>query len=268
MNSEILTGNTAFSYYLPHEALRRYISYYSIQHNSFSSISPLFMPDLGGSIIISLGRAGFDMIVWGPFNRLTAIENEPKDVSAQFFIEFQPGGLSRFVFPNCQELLNRKVALWELDDWLYSSLRQVFEQNHHTTEKIIPALDNYFLKLLDKRRDFFVDGRSILYVLHDFEMDGTVNDLSNEVHYSARHINRYLNALTGVSGKGYMKIKRFNKAVEMLKENRGTIEQVADRLCYYDAAHFVHDFSQLSGMPPGLFRENESDFYNETLKDF
>ncbi|WMJ84818.1 helix-turn-helix domain-containing protein [Oscillospiraceae bacterium LTW-04] len=268
MSLKLPNSDESFSYYLPHKKLYQYISYYSIQHNSFSSISPVFIPDLGGSIIISLGRKGFDMVVWGPFNRLTAIENGPKDISVQFFIEFQPGGLSRFILPNSQEILNKKVSLRELDNDFHFSLRQIFERNFHSADQIIFCLDHFFLNLLDKRRDYLVNGRNILCSLQDFMAMGTMEDLSKDVHYSTRHINRYLNTLTGVSGKEYMKIKRFNKAVRLLKESNSTIEQISDSLCYYDTAHFIHDFSHLSEISPMLFRENKSDFYNETLKIF
>lgn len=146
MNIQLLKSDEVFSYYLPHKQLYPYITYYSIQYKSFSTIAPLFIPDLGGSIII------------------------------------------------------------------------------------------------------------------------TINDLSNDVHYSTRHINRYLNALTGVSGKSYIRIKRFNKAVEMLKKSNCSIEQIALSLGYFDAAHFVNNFLKPSGLSPTQYRKNMSGFYNDALK--
>lgn len=268
MRFKLPNSNETFSYYLPNEKLRQYISYYSVQHNSFSSISPLFIPDLGGSIIISFGLKDLSMIVWGPYNQLTGIESKTEGVLLQFFIEFQPGGLSRFIHPSCQELLNKKISLSEIDNEMYLSLRQIFERNLFVEEEIITSLNRYFIRLLDTQRDFFINGRSILYALQEFKTSGTMTELSKNVNYSTRHINRYLTALTGVSGKEYIKIKRFNEAVKHLKASESSIERIADGLCYYDTAHFIHDFSQLSGVSPMLFRKNKSGFYNESLKVF
>jgi AraC-like DNA-binding protein len=228
----------------------------------------LFIPYLGGSVIVSLGQGGIDMRVRGPFNRITGIERKQKDVVAQFFIEFQPGGLSRLIFPNCEELLNRKPSLEELDTGLYRSLGHIMEQRFPAGKDDIANLDQFFLTLLDERREYYANGRSILRALQGSKPDSTMQALSSDVHYSQRHINRYLNAYAGVSGKEYLRLKRLSKAAGLLKEGGGTIEQIANRLCYYDAAHFVHDFSQLSGISPLLFRENKSGFYNETRKLF
>jgi AraC-like DNA-binding protein len=142
------------------------------------------------------------------------------------------------------------------------------EQRFPAGKDDIANLDQFFLTLLDERREYYANGRSILRALQGSKPDSTMQALSSDVHYSQRHINRYLNAYAGVSGKEYLRLKRLSKAAGLLKEGGGTIEQIANRLCYYDAAHFVHDFSQLSGISPLLFRENKSGFYNETRKLF
>lgn len=266
MNIQLLKSDKVFSYYLPHKALSPYITYYSIQHKYFSTIAPLFIPDLGGSIIVSRSQKDLDMMVWGPFSQVTATENRPHDVLARYFIEFQPGGLSRLVYQNSKDVHNRKILLNEIDGNVYQSLRQVFEKNIDVDDALIFSIDKYFLDLLYERKDAFANGRNILCLLQEFGINRTMNDLSNEVHYSTRHINRYLNALTGVSGKTYIRIKRFNKAVEMLKKSNYSIEQIASSLGYFDAAHFVHDFMELSGLSPTQYRKNKSGFYNDVLK--
>ncbi|XID91907.1 helix-turn-helix domain-containing protein [Paenibacillaceae bacterium WGS1546] len=266
MNPKLPKSNKMFSYYPPHRDLSPYIAYYSIQHRFYPTIAPLFIPDLGGSIIVSHYQNELDIRVWGPFSQLTPMENRPYAALARYFIEFQPGGLSRLVYPNSNEVLNRKVALQEVDRNAYRSLRQLFEKHIHFEDDLISSLDHYFLGLLDQREDAFANGRHILNLMQEFGVNGSADQLSNSVHYSTRHINRYLNALTGISSKGYIRIKRCNKAVEMLKKSNCSIEQIAFKLGYYDAAHFVHDFAKLSGVSPTLYRKNKSGFYNEALK--
>ncbi len=87
-----------------------------------------------------------------------------------------------------------------------------------------------------------------------------------EVHYSQRQMNRYLNTVVGVSSKNYLRVKRINLAVQMLKQRQCSIEEVAFELGYYDSAHFIHDFTKIMNKTPTMYRENMSDFYSETTK--
>jgi hypothetical protein len=52
---------------------------------------------LGGSIIVSRYRRDLKLTVWGSFNKLTGIESDLDEITTRYFIEFQPGGLSRRV---------------------------------------------------------------------------------------------------------------------------------------------------------------------------
>jgi AraC-like DNA-binding protein len=268
MDLGIPTSDEVFSYYKPHIELLPYIAYYSITNPcvSLSSISPLFIPDLGGSLIVNRYENELGLIVWGPFNRLTGIADSPNEVIAQYFIEFQPGGLSRLIYPNSNELLNQKIPLAEIDIEIHTALKSAFEQSGFEPDAMVTFLDEYFLGLLKNKKDILESGRHILSVLQGFRQGWAINDLSKEIHYSARHINRYLNALAGVSGKNYMRVKRFNKAARILKESTCTIEEAASMLDYYDAAHFVHDFTEIAGLSPSGYRKNVSGFYNESSK--
>lgn len=262
-------NDEAFSYYRPHEELSPYIAYYSITTPgaSISSVSPLFIPDLGGSLIISRYKDGLGLEVWGPFNKLTGIERSAREVLTQYFVEFQPGGLSRLVYPNSNELLNQKIPIAEVDSEVHTALKGIFERDKLEPNEAVSFLDDFFLDLLANKRDAFESGRYILGILQGFTPSGMINDLSRETHYSARHINRYLSALAGVSGKNYMRIKRFNKAAQILKNSSYSIEQVATLLDYYDPAHFIHDFTELAGIPPSVYRKNVSNFYSESSKN-
>jgi AraC-like DNA-binding protein len=268
MDLRIPKSDEVFSYYEPHVELSPYIAYYSVTKPcvALSSISPQFIPDLGGSLIVSRYENDLELIIWGPFNRLTGIADSPNKAVAQYFIEFQPGGLSRLIYPNSNELLNQKIPLAEIDFEVHSALKSAFEQSLPEPSTTVTLLDEYFLGLLKNKKDILESGRHILSVLQGFRQGWAINDLSKETHYSARHINRYLNALAGVSGKNYMRVKRFNKATRILKESTGTIEEAASMLDYYDTAHFVHDFTDIAGFSPSDYRKNVSDFYNESSK--
>ena len=267
MEPKLPQNDELFSYYPPHRGLSQYIAYYSMtkQHAALS-VSPVFIPDLGGSLIISRYENHLGLTVWGPFNKLTGIEDNQLEPQVQYFIEFQPGGLSRLIFPNSNELLNRKTPLAKIDFEINNALEQFFDRSDFASGELVSFLDRFFLGLLANYRDNLEKGRHILSTFQDLGQNGTLNDLSKETHYSARHINRYLNAITGVSVKKYAQVKRFNIAARILKESACSIEQAALLLGYYDTSHFIHDFTVFAEMSPTDYRKNMSGFYSDSTK--
>lgn len=261
MYKKLPQSNEIFSYYLPCKELSSFIAYYSVQHKAFSNIAPLFIPDLSGSIVINHTPRQIDMTLWGPFNLLTDIGDCSVTPVSRYFVEFQPGGLSRLIYPNCGDLLNQKIPLEIIDASLNRSLARLFENG-----AALKLLDAFFLGLLEKRKDTYANGRHILHALNDEGL--SVKDLSAKTNYSERHLNRYINCFSGVTTKAYIKIKRLNKSLDMLKKTKHAIEHIAFDLGYYDASHFIHDFQSFLGISPMSYRKNMSGFYNETLKKF
>jgi AraC-like DNA-binding protein len=251
----------SFIYFLPHKELQKYIAYYSIYTGELPQKSPVFIPDLGGAITINQWH---DPIInlRGPYNKLTTIHTILNGNISQFFIEFQPGGLSFLIYPLCHEILNKQIMLEDINKILVLKLNRMFEQ-HHTTEQIIASLNSLFLNILNSKTDNI--GHEILKTLQYSEITITMKDFSEKIGYTSRHINRYLNGLVGVSGKRYIKIKRFCRSIEMLKKPL-PLEKIAYKLGYFDTPHFIHEFMTITGFPPSKFRENMSDFYNDSMK--
>jgi AraC-like DNA-binding protein len=258
---DTIHGHNGFSFFQPHKELQKYIAYYSLYNGKFLNKSPVFMPDLGGSIIIS--KCGDNVInLWGPYNKLTKINTVLNNMVSQFFIEFHPGGISFIVYPNCNEILNKQILLEDINRILVLKLKNIFEQ-YNKIEQIVSALNTLFLDILNNTNKNI--GREILYTLQNSEITTTMYDFTEKIGYTTRHINRYLNPILGVSGKKYLKIKRFCQSVGMLKKTM-TIEEIAFKLGYFDPPHFIHEFITVAGFPPSNFRKNMSDFYNDTMK--
>ncbi len=267
--SNILPNNdNNFMYFQPHVALRPYIAYYSITTSSadIAHISPVFIPDLGGAIIISQYHDRFDVRLWGPFNRISHIDPGAPVAQKKYFIEFHPGGLSRLIYNNSQELLNQKLYMEDVNIAIKHSLIALVEQHALCQNQLISQFDMYFLDLLVVRTDTLIRGRHILKILQCVSKEDTITAIEKEVHYSQRQMNRYLNTVVGVSSKNYLRVKRINLAVQMLKQRQCSIEEVAFELGYYDSAHFIHDFTKIMNKTPTMYRENMSDFYSETTK--
>lgn len=61
----------------------------------------------------------------------------------------------------------------------------------------------------------------------------------------------------GVAPKHFARIRRFRKAVDLVREGGAPLIDVALTCGYYDQSHFNHEFRGLSGFTPGDYRAQE-----------
>ena len=94
----------------------------------------------------------------------------------------------------------------------------------------------------------------------------TVKEISQNVFYSERHLNRMFDKYMGVNMKSYSRLVRVNKALRLLRRQDFSIMQVCMQSGFYDMPHFIHDFKSICGITPQEYRDNMSDFYSEIAK--
>lgn len=81
-----------------------------------------------------------------------------------------------------------------------------------------------------------------------------VDDLAFDTGMSARQLRRLFLEQVGLSPKHFCRVIRFrNGAAQLAESNRGDWVQVALDCGYYDQAHFINEFRDLSGFTPGEF---------------
>ena len=89
----------------------------------------------------------------------------------------------------------------------------------------------------------------------------SVDDVATGVSMTRRHLERRFLTEVGVTPKRLARITRFQRALRILEdsnsESRGT--QTAAICGYADQAHFIRDFRDLAGCPPGehLLKQGE-----------
>ena len=91
----------------------------------------------------------------------------------------------------------------------------------------------------------------------------TVTELSENVYWSSRQINRYFTDYFGVTLKAYSNILRFRASFEQIKEGKLFPEQN-----YSDQAHFSREVKKLSGVNLKELHKNKNDrFIQVSLSD-
>jgi AraC-like DNA-binding protein len=91
----------------------------------------------------------------------------------------------------------------------------------------------------------------------------SINHLAEKVGFSQKHFIKIFKAHVGVTPKAFLKITRFQKAIQQIETQTLTNwTNVALESGYYDQAHFINDFKEFSGFTPRQFLSLKSDFTN------
>ncbi len=174
-----------------------------------------------------------------------------------FSVRFKPAGLSRFINRDISTFNDKVVPLKDL--WGTDAI--VFEQkileaeNHHqrikwTEEFLISKFcgDLTLHKLLADCVEKVVQSKGNI----------GISNLSREFNISKRQLERLFVSGVGLSPKFMSRIIRFNHVLQLIENNTGgNFTSVAFDGGFYDQAHFIKDFRELTGLnPKQYFAEN------------
>lgn len=110
----------------------------------------------------------------------------------------------------------------------------------------------------EKPRDALVEAS--LRMIRDNIGALRVRDLLDEFHISERQFERRFLHAVGLSPQEYLRVKRFNEAVRLIKTGR--FERLTDVACalnFSDQSHLIRDIKAFSGMTPkGIVRRGDA----------
>jgi AraC-like DNA-binding protein len=90
-----------------------------------------------------------------------------------------------------------------------------------------------------------------------------INYLSDKIGFSKKHFIKIFKEHVGVTPKSFLKIIRFQKAIQEIAATRtANWARIAHESGYYDQAHFINDFKDFSGFTPKQYLTMKSDFTN------
>lgn len=91
----------------------------------------------------------------------------------------------------------------------------------------------------------------------------SIEQIAAKVGYSQKHLIKLFKDYVGLTPKGFLKITRFQKAIEEIataKEADWT--KIAFDSGFYDQAHFINDFKSFSGFTPKQYMQKQFDYLN------
>lgn len=174
-----------------------------------------------------------------------------------FSVRFKPAGLCRFINRDISTLNDKVVPLKDL--WGTDAI--IFEQKILEAENHLQRIKLTEEFLISK----FYGDVSLHMLLADcvskvILSNGSISieSLCHEFNISKRQLERLFMSGVGLSPKFMSRIIRFNHALQLIENNSGlNFTSVAFDGGFYDQAHFIKDFRELTGLnPKQYFAEN------------
>ncbi len=175
----------------------------------------------------------------------------------QVMVGFTPIGAQQFIDFSLSELTNTTASIQDVFPSDYNMLVDLLSEAPDNPERV-NILERFFLKKVRSTRT--VDSRIQPVLDYINRHDGTqsIGQVSKEIGVGTRTLQRLVQKHVGVNIKLFSKLVRFQKAKQLLAGTpQLSLIDIAYQLGYYDQAHFINDFSELSGFTPVAFRKAE-----------
>lgn len=193
---------------------------------------------------------------------ITGIQTQPVTYRSEqnattLCIQFEPGGLFALTGIPVNEFQNAMVETEVFSTFTINELRdQLLKESQpqvilSTTKK---WLINQLLKTGDKMQ-FVVNVQSELH-----RGNTTTKTLSQRFGYSQKQFIHRFKQHMGVAPKQYLRLLRFNKALNLLQADTVNYSEVTFQCGYYDQAHFINEFSRFTGYSPTEYHGITKDY--------
>lgn len=174
--------------------------------------------------------------------------------STMIGVHFKPGGAAAFLGMPANELAGRVVDLdtiWGNTIWMWRDRLL----SSKTPAQKFAVLERLLLQRLAATRDSRKS--AVAWALDRYLADPTVDTIasvSGRLGLSHKHFIDLFRGETGLTPKLFCRIRRFQQALaEIHAHSAVDWPEVAYSCGYFDQSHFVHDFSEFSGLKPTAY---------------
>jgi len=260
----VLLQTSDFICVLPHPILKAYISNYNITFPSKNLMSDNFTIMPCGCSTISIGKMSNRLFVDldGPVTKPYTIGKDTNQLELLISIEFKPAGLYALTGINQNELTDKTLPL-ETVNIVFAKLLSEAMQKSDSINELIDHLDSILISNICT-----VYRPELMMALQNIKAYAgniSVKQLSDNAHYSERHLNRIFNQFVGTSTKSFSRLIRINSTFRLLKKSK-SLSYISDVAGFHDLSHFANDFKLVCGVTPQEYRKNMSDFYNNPTR--
>ncbi len=162
-----------------------------------------------------------------------------------FKVSFRPLGVEYILKTSIADFLNSGKNLPQ-DFWnIHADDLKDFDTFH---TKIVLKLNEFLSVEIDDRK------RKLFELIYASNGQIKVQNLSEEIAWSSREINRYFNKQFGLSLNAFCKILRFKASLEHIAKGK-----LFPELNFTDQTHFIKEIKKFSGVAPSELLKNKND---------
>lgn len=187
------------------------------------------------------------------------LEIEPTGKTGIFSVRFHPNGFLPFANIPIKEMENTAVSL----EKLFGNDGQEIEKRvlkATTTSQRIKLIETFLLNRLTNTATIDRIVKSTVETILTGNGQLSVYELSKQTNINRRRLERKFSLAIGLSPKQLSKTIRLQSTLKMLlTKNFTSLTALAYENEYYDQAHFIKDFKELTGFTP-------KEFYGNNLK--
>lgn len=189
--------------------------------------------------------------VFSHFSDMNYLPNQQEH--KQIGIIFKPAGSYPFIRKPIIEFRNLATETDVFDSKQFDEIHERLA-NEISIEQRLFLLEKILLDLLKRNFEETIIPELITTIRVNPKM--TIEELVRKTGYSQQHLNRILGKYAGMNAKGFQKIFRINAAMQAMQNPSFDINltDIAYQFNYFDQAHFIHDFKEMTGMTPKEYR--------------
>jgi AraC-like DNA-binding protein len=254
-----------FHYIKPSDFLAQYIKYYWVleSDNSEPDVRERVIPT-GNIEWMFHYRNTFvikssDQVINQPRSLVSGISSNFSDISTHgesgvVAVTFYPHGASSFLNFPLSEIENASI---DLTDIFNTTVKEVEEQicTVNSLAERIGIIERFLIKCFKpiRNEDLMLIKNGVTLITRS---KGQINasELSEKLYYTTKSLERKFSVLLGKTPKQFIRIVRFQGIIQSFS-NPGYkhLTQLAYEYGYFDQAHFIKDFKNLSGYTPKEF---------------
>lgn len=188
------------------------------------------------------------------FGQITkTLEIAPSGKTGIIAVRFFPEGFIPFGTIEIRDMDNRAVSLEELYGEKGLSLQnEVFASA--TTEARIKKIESFLLSRLTSMEGVNALAKYAVNLLLESKGQITINSLAEQLQINRRQLERKFSSLIGLSPKQLAKIIRLQSVLRVMTQKTFTsLTSLAHEGGYFDQAHFIKDFKEITGYSPKQF---------------
>jgi len=184
---------------------------------------------------------------------------EPTGYVNTFAIRFYPYGFANIVAVPIKNLVNKETPLESLfEENIARELEQKIIHAKGTKERI-EIIEKFLLARLNEKSMVENIVKSTVDALLSTQGNASINTILKGNLSKRRQLERKFVKQIGMSPKKLAKVIRLQAALKVLLDNETeSLTEIAYKSAYYDQAHFIKDFKELTGTNPKKFINNEN----------